>query len=162
MSEDRTIDFPSNIPSKKALRVKIEFTDQNGAKYSFNVEGSSKDNLSKLMDLAENISGTSTSTESSLIDTNFARLYGLLESRFQFGLFTSKDVLQAYEQDFEMPTTLSVISTYLSRLANRGMLTRTRHGSAWVYKLTRTNEQRHEMMRQTSPNDLIRARQISP
>lgn len=161
MPEDTTIIFPGTISTKKPLKVKIEFTDETGARYSFNVEGSSKDNITKVIDLAQTISGRR-SDQPSVVDTNFARLYGLLESRFQFGLFTSSDVLQAYQRDFEIPTTLSVISTYLSRLATRGMLARTRHGSTWVYKLSRTNEQREQMMIQTNPNDLIKAGQIPP
>ena len=146
----------------KPVKVKIEFTDDSGTKYSFNVEGSSKENITKLIDFAQTISTKNQVQDEVSIDTNFAKLYGLLESRFQFGLFTSNDVLRAYQQDFQVSTSLSIISTYLSRLAHRGLLTRTRHGSGWVYKLARTEGQRKEMMVQPTPDDLLKAGQILP
>ena len=155
--------IPGEFPTRpKPVKVKIEFTDDSGTKYSFNVEGSSKENITKLIDFAQTISTKNQVQDEVSIDTNFAKLYGLLESRFQFGLFTSNDVLRAYQQDFQVPTSLSIISTYLSRLAHRGLLTRTRHGSGWVYKLARTEGQRKEMMVQPTPDDLLKAGQILP
>jgi hypothetical protein len=155
--------IPGEFPTRpKPVKVKIEFTDDSGTKYSFNVEGSSKENITKLIDFAQTISTKNQVQDEVSIDTNFAKLYGLLESRFQFGLFTSNDVLRAYQQDFQVPTSLSIISTYLSRLAHRGLLTRTRHGSGWVYKLARTEGQRKEMMIQPTPDDLLKAGQILP
>jgi len=155
--------MPGGFPTRpKPVKVKIEFTDNSGTKYSFNVEGSSKENITKLIDFAQTISTKNQVQDEVSIDTNFAKLYGLLESRFQFGLFTSNDVLRAYQQDFQVPTSLSIISTYLSRLAHRGLLTRTRHGSGWVYKLARTEGQRKEMMVQPTPDDLLKAGQILP
>lgn len=154
--------MPEDIQgSHKGIKIKIEFTDESGSRYSFNVEGSSKQNITKLIDFAQTLSSTTLQGEP-VLDTNFAKLYGLLETRFQYGLFTSSDVLRAYQQDFQMPTTLSVISTYLSRLANRRLLTRTRHGAGWIYKLARTDKQREAMMTQPTPTDLIKASQISP
>ena len=71
------------------------------------------------------------------IDTNFSRVFGLLETKFKFGSFSSSDVLEAYEEEFNVQTTLSTISTYLSRLTDRGLLSRVRNGSGWIYKLLR-------------------------
>jgi hypothetical protein len=155
--------MPEEFPTRqKPVKVKIEFTDDSGTKYSFNIEGSSKENITKLIDFAQAISTKNQVQDEVSADTNFAKLYGLLESRFQFGLFTSNDVLRAYQQDFQIPTSLSIISTYLSRLAHRGLLTRTRHGSGWVYKLARTEGQRKEMMVQPTPDDLLKAGRILP
>jgi hypothetical protein len=155
--------MPGDLPIRpKPVKIKIEFTDDSGTKYSFNIEGSSKENITKLIDFAQTISTKNQIQDQTPIDTNFAKLYGLLESRFQFGSFTSNDVLSAYQQDFQVPTSLSIISTYLSRLAHRGLLTRTRHGSGWIYKLARTEKQREEMMVQPTPDDLLKAGQILP
>jgi hypothetical protein len=129
-----------NFPGKKkAAKVKIEFTDSSGAKYSFAIEGHpSKENLSKVMDFVETVSGDpGTPEQQAPIDTNFARVYGLIETKFKFGSFNSSDVVRAYEYEFELPTTLSTISTYLSRLAERGLLTRSRSGAGWIYKLAK-------------------------
>lgn len=133
-------------PGVKPVRIKIEFNDDSGTKYSFNIEGTSKENIGKLIDFAQSVS-SSTKKQTPLedqgpVDTNFAKLYNLLEAKFRFGSFTSSDVLEAYQDNLGVPTSLSVISTYLSRLAHRGLLIRNRHGSGWIYKLAKS--QRHE------------------
>ena len=151
-----------SLTNHKPIKIKIEFSDDSGSKYLFNIEGSSKENITKIIDFAQTMSAKGGAENQPFTDTNIAKMYGLLESRFQFGLFTSNDVLRAYQQDFQSPTSLSVISTYLSRLAHRGLLTRAHHGSGWVYKLARTEQQRHEMMIQPSPAELLKAGQIPP
>ncbi len=54
---------PEEIPftttpklAKKAVKVKIEFADDSGTKYSFNIEGTSKENIGKLIDFAQSVS----------------------------------------------------------------------------------------------------------
>lgn len=138
---------PGRYPQKHTSpKMKIEFTDQKGAKYSFSIESPSKENVSKLLDFVESISVKSnqeTQTTSPPLppaDTNFNKVFGLVNNKFRFGSFTSADVLEAYEAHFQLRSTLSTISTYLSRLADRGVLTRSRNGAGWIYKLARTKE----------------------
>ena len=58
----------------------------------------SKENMTKMVDFANQISCTEdtnqevTQPDYSNIDTNFSRVYGLLETKFRFGSFTSSDV----------------------------------------------------------------------
>jgi hypothetical protein len=129
------------LPTAKAakpVKVKIEFADDSGTKYSFNIEGSSKENIARLIDFANAVSAKKALDQAQEpMDTNFAKVYTLIQDRFRFGSFTSSDVLEAYQEEFNVTTSLSVISTYLSRLASRSFLTRTRHGSGWIYKLPR-------------------------
>jgi hypothetical protein len=151
--------IPGELPpnNSKPVKIKIEFNDDTGTKYTFNIEGSSKDNINKLIDFAQTISTKRTRPkEQEPIDTNFAKLYGLLQTRFQFSTFTSNDVLHAYQQDLQIPTSLSVISTYLSRLASRGLLTRNHHGSGWVYKLMRTQHHEDTIPEEDQPTMLFR------
>jgi hypothetical protein len=122
----------------KAIKVKIEFSDDAGTKYSFNIEGTSKENISKLIDFAQAVSTKqqpSRELPEEPMDTNFARVYTLIQDRFRFGSFTSSDVLGAYTEEFKTTTSLSIVSTYLSRLATRNLLTRSRHGTGWMYRL---------------------------
>jgi len=138
--EERLPLGPAFQQKTNQVKVKIEFTDNSGTKYSFNVEGGSKENIDKIMELAQSIS--SKQSESIIsneppIDTNFAKLYNLLEQKFPFGSFSSSDVLEAYQDEFQTPTSLSIISTYLSRMASRGLLSRTRNGAGWIYKLVK-------------------------
>ncbi len=135
---------PGKIPPRyRPPKVKIEFTDQKGAKYSFTAEGPSKDDVTKLMSFVESLSVRNESEleqQTDLIDTNFSKVFGLVQNKFRFGSFTSKDVLEAYEQYYQLPTTLSTVSTYLARLSERGLLYRKRNGSGWTYKLIRQQE----------------------
>ncbi len=123
------------------MKIKIEFSDDNGAKYALNIDGMSKENISRVMDFVETMSSNKSYTNNQEpIDTNFSRVYELITKNFRFGSFTSTDVFEAYQDNSTTPTTLSVISTYLTRLAKRELLVRARHGSGWIYKLPRTEQ----------------------
>jgi hypothetical protein len=144
-------DLPiQKVPQKQASpKVKIEFTDHKGAKYSFSVEGPSKESMLKLMEFVETISTKQSDSSSqneydTAVDTNFNKVFGLVQNKFRFGSFTSNDVLEAYEQHYQLHTTLSTISTYLARLAERGLLTRSRNGSGWTYKLVKPQKQEQQ------------------
>lgn len=128
-------------PERKVVRIKIDFTDQSGARYALNIQGISKDNITKVMDFVQSISPTNNTAESpNITNTNFAKVYELITHTFRFGSFTSTDVFEACRDELQLSTNLSVISIYLTRLTNRGFLTRTRHGSGWIYKLPRLEQ----------------------
>ena len=137
------MDSTADLPPKpfrhftKPPKVKVEFTDVSGAKYSINVEGPSKDNIAKLMDFIDSISVPQRSAlaQQQEPDTNFARVFRLIETRFRLVPFSSLDVLEAYQHEFQLHSNLSTISTYLARLAERGWLVRSRSGSGWIYRL---------------------------
>ncbi len=130
---------------RNPLRIKIEFNDHDGAKYSFAVEGLSKENMIKLIDFVQSVSPKETGNgplrkntfeQGKNADTNFARVYLLLETKFRFGSFTSADVRNACQDELGLQLTLPTVSTYLSRLAERDLLTRNRNGAGWIYRLT--------------------------
>jgi hypothetical protein len=76
------------------------------------------------------------------------RIWSLIEGKFPYGGFTSTDILELYEDQYNEPIKLSIISTYLSRYSERGRLTRTRQGKEWIYKMTR----QQSMQPQLSPS----------
>jgi hypothetical protein len=124
-------------PGKK--KFKIELEDAEGSKYNLSLEGNvTKDKIVKIiefMDLlnleAQNGEGaTMTRAHSSVGD----KIWGLVEGKFPYGSFTSTDILELYEDQYNEPIKLSIISTYLSRYSERGRLVRTRQGKEWVYK----------------------------
>jgi hypothetical protein len=139
-------------PLQRPVKIKIEFADDSGTKYSFNIEGTSKENIGKLIDFAQTVSTREphNTGQQEPMDTNFARVYTLVQDRFRLGSFTSNDILEAYLEEFQTPTSLSVVSTYLSRLASRGLLTRSRHGSGWIYKLPKIQQP----IQQVAPNEI--------
>lgn len=140
MIDERTLNDSIHL-RPKPVRIKIEFSDDTGTKYAFNIEGTSKENVSKLIDFAQSVSSKERDAkQDEPVDTNFARIYDLIRVNFKFGSFTSKDIKEAYEHDFQIPIGLSVVSTYLSRLAHRSLLMRDRNGSGWIYKLAKIQE----------------------
>jgi hypothetical protein len=65
------------------------------------------------------------------------KIWNLVEGKFPYGGFTSTDILELYEDQYNEPIKLSIISTYLSRYTERSRLMRTRQGKEWIYKITR-------------------------
>jgi len=129
-------------------RFKIELEDAEGSKYNMSLEGNvSKDKIAKIiefMDLLnlESESETQTRVVQQFENTKPAtsvgdRIWDLVDNKFPYGNFTSSDILELYEDSYNEPIKLSIISTYLSRYSERGRLSRTRQGKEWVYRHTR-------------------------
>ncbi|NWG09758.1 MAG: hypothetical protein HXX80_05590, partial [Nitrososphaerales archaeon] len=117
-------------------RIKIEFDDGEGGKYSVVMEGSiSRDKLSNMMNMVDLMEGKNEERQQPVfsLETRFGRLHDLIEKKFAFGSFTSTDVLEAYEDEYNTPAKLATISTYLQRLTERGLLTRRRTDVGWSY-----------------------------
>lgn len=131
---------------RSSAKVRLDFTDSKGARYLINIERPTKESLGKLLDFVDSVSNHDSNNYSldGPIDTNFARVYGLVQTKLKFGSFNSNDVLQAYEHEFHLPSTLSTISTYLARLSNRGLLIRQRSGFGWTYRLAPKTQENFE------------------
>jgi hypothetical protein len=127
-------------PGKK--RFKIELEDAEGSKYNLSLEGNvSKEKIMKIvefMDLLNIESNGEGETQSNKSPASVGdRIWSLVEGKFPYGGFTSTDILELYEDQYNEPIKLSIISTYLSRYSDRGRLARTRQGKEWVYKISR-------------------------
>ncbi len=127
-------------------RVKLEFEDDEGGKYSMLIDGNfSREKILKVMDMVDLISGNSKSLEEELLtgkDTMFSNLYNLIYNKFSFGSFSSNNILEAYEDEYSTPIRLSTISTYLQRFTNKGILNRTKTNSGWTYEKAQIKLQR--------------------
>ncbi len=126
-------------------RIKIEFDDGEGGKYAISMEGTvSREKVLKVIDMAEMVEGKGEINQQVAFskDTTFGRLYALIGEKFTFGSFTSTDVLEAYEDECNTPIRLSIISTYLQRLTEKGLLTRNKTNSGWAYRRAPLNLQR--------------------
>lgn len=121
-------------------KIKIEFSDDDGGNYTLSLDGSmSRDKVLKIMDMVELLSGNEEKEKTSLLskDTSFGKLYDLIDKKFPLGSFTSSDILETYEDEFKKPIRLSTISTYLSRLEQKKLLSREWSTSGWIYKKIR-------------------------
>ena len=127
------------MPGRKKFRIELE--DAEGSKYNLSLEGNiSKDKILKIVEFMDllNIEGENKPDGEFRAPASVGdRIWALVESKFPYGSFTSSDILEQYEDTFNEPIKLSIISTYLSRYAVRGRLVRDRQGKEWVYKTTR-------------------------
>ncbi len=122
-------------------KIKIEFSDGEGANYSLSLDGSlSRNKVLKILDMVELIDGEEEREKVNTLsnETSFGKLYNLIEKKFPIGSFTSTDILETYEDELNMSIRLSTISTYLSRLEQKKLLTREWTTSGWLYKKTRS------------------------
>ena len=111
------------MPTKK-MRVEIF---NNGDRYTITFEGQvTREKALRLLDLAELLGGmpavNSGSNRSATEMPKIDKLRLVVEKSFPVGWFSSRDIQSAYEAQFNEPITLSTVSNYLSRLADRGIL----------------------------------------
>ncbi|MCJ7614909.1 hypothetical protein MUO71_09150 [Candidatus Bathyarchaeota archaeon] len=109
------------MPTKK-MRVEI-FND--GDRYTITFEGQvTRDKALRLLDLVELLGGMPTvNSESSRPISEIPKIEKVrlaAEKNFPVGWFSSTDLQSVYEKQFNEPLRLSTVSTYLSRLADRG------------------------------------------
>ena len=133
------------MPGRK--KFKIELEDAEGGKYNLSFEGNvTKEKVAKIvefMDLIDLEGQTRESVAEGEVMTRAPaasvgdRIWALVDGKFPFGSFTSSDILELYEDTYNEPIKLSIISTYLSRYAERGRLARVRQGKEWVYRASK-------------------------
>ena len=110
-----------------ARKIRVELFNGSGDRYTITFEGQvTREKALRLLDLVELLGGVPTinsgwnrpTSELSKID----KIRLLVEKRFPIGWFSSKDIQSTYEEEFKEPISLSTVSTYLSRMADRGIL----------------------------------------
>jgi hypothetical protein len=118
-------------------KVKVEFQDDNGAKYTLAVEGKvSREKVMKILDLMELVEGnTSMKAPEADGSTSFGKVMKIIEEAYAGKEFSSADIARDYEEQQGEHIGLSTVSTYLSRLSERGVLKRQKFGNSWVYRM---------------------------
>jgi len=77
------------------------------------------------------------------LDSVGGKIWNIVENSFPVGKFTSSTVLEKYEDEYNEPIKLSVVSTYLARFASRNRIERARAGREWSYHIIRI-AQKHQ------------------
>ncbi len=111
----------SDMPVKK---VRIDVFN-NGDRYTISFEGKiTRGKVLHLLDLIELLGGMYPVDSGAvpLISqkSKIEKVRLAARKNFPLGWFSSKELQSAYEKQFNEPISLSTISTYLSRLADRG------------------------------------------
>ncbi len=119
--------------------MKIEFYDADGVKHSITMDGLvTRDKIGKILDLVEVLSGSPQATARALAFSprKFDRLASMIVAQMKGTEFTSKEAKSAFEKSFGERIPLSTVSTYLSRLSDRGVLERGKGEPALHYRVT--------------------------
>ena len=117
-------------------RIRIDVQDKDGAKYDFKIEGNvTKEKVLKIFELMDLINIEEEQAPN--LDSVGGKIWNVIENSFPAGRFTSSEVLEKYEDEYNEPIKLSVVSTYLARFASRNKIERTRAGREWSYQIIR-------------------------
>ena len=120
----------------KQKRIRIDVHDKDGAKYDFKIEGNiTKEKALKIFELMDLINIEEEQAPD--LDSVGGKIWNIIENSFPAGRFTSSVVLEKYEDEYNQPIKLSVISTYLARFASKNRIERTRIGREWSYQIIR-------------------------
>jgi len=130
--------------------LKVEFYDGEGVRHSIAIDGPvTREKVTKILDLVEVMSGTPQATALGLSPRKFDRLASTVLSRLRGKEFSSSDAKKSFETTFGERIPLSTVSTYLSRLADRGVLEREQKGVLMRYRV-RSEEQSPSLALRTS------------
>ena len=125
------------MPAKK---LRVEVFDAEGNRYTVSCEGHvSRERILHLLDLVELLGGTSAYDSkwrrASYDYSKFDKICSLVKQSFHIGWFSSKDAQRVCEQELNGPLSLSTVSTYLARMADRGFLIRKGPSNNRRYKI---------------------------
>jgi hypothetical protein len=126
-----------------ARKIRVELFDSDGNRYTIAFEGQvTRDKALRLLDLVELLGGAPSEGQTvhagaalpNRVLSLFEKVQLVIQKSFPLIWFSSKDIQSVYEQELKEPVGLSTVSTYLSRLAGKGMLLRTGGPNNLKYK----------------------------
>ena len=119
-------------------KVKLEFFDRAGVKHSLTIEGDlTVEKVTRLLEYAEVVAGSNPeqSTPVSTQDSKMGRLLDVVNTQLAGRSFDSREVWRIYRDTWGDDFSLGAVSTYLSRLVDRGTLEREGSAAHWSYRL---------------------------
>ncbi|AFS83715.1 hypothetical protein [Candidatus Nitrosopumilus sediminis] len=115
-------------------RIRIDMEDSDGARYDIKLEGNvTRDKVLKIFEMMD-LMNIEEEHEVTNMDSVGSKIWNIVDKFFPMGKFTSTNILEKYEDEYNEPVKLSVISTYLSRFSSKGRVNRTRTGREWTYQ----------------------------
>ncbi len=108
--------------------------DADGARYDIKLEGNvTRNKVLKIFEMMD-LMNIEEEEQSVKMDSVGSKIWHIVDKFFPMGKFTSTNILEKYEDEFNEPVKLSVISTYLSRFTSKGRVERIRTGREWTYQ----------------------------
>lgn len=123
-----------------ARKIRVEVFDSEGNRYTIAFEGQvTREKALRLLDLVELLGGMPSGGNPGMNVTSnelskFDKVRLVVQKNFPIVWFSSRNVQSAYEQEFKKPISLSTVSTYLSRMTDRGILTKSGMSNRWRYR----------------------------
>jgi len=118
--------------AKKRIRIDMEDTD--GAHYDIKLEGNvTREKVLKIFEMMD-LMNIEEEQETTNMDSIGSKIWHIIDKFFPISKFTSTNILEKYEDEYNEPVKLSIISTYLSRFSTKGKIGRIRTGREWTYQ----------------------------
>ena len=124
--------------AKKRIRIDMEDTD--GARYDIKLEGNvTREKVLKIFEMMD-LMNIEEEQETTNMDSIGSKIWHIVDKFFPMGKFTSTNILEKYEDEYNEPVKLSIISTYLSRFSTKGKMDRIRTGREWTYQAIKLSQ----------------------
>jgi len=121
-------------------RIRIDMEDSDGARYDIKIEGNvTREKVLKIFEMMD-LMNIEDEQEVTNMDSVGSKIWHTVDKFFPVGKFTSTNILEKYEDEFNEPVKLSVISTYLSRFSSKGRIDRVRTGREWTYQTMKISQ----------------------
>ena len=92
-------------------RIRIDLEDTEGAKYNFNLEGNvTREKILKIFELMD-LMNIEEDQNTPNLDSVGSKIWNIIDKFFPVGKFTSSEILEKYEDEFNEPIKLAAIST---------------------------------------------------
>ena len=132
------------MPAKK---MRVEVFDNDGNRYSVTFQGKiTREKALRLLDIVELLGGIPRTSSELGINiseiSKYDKVRYIIQENFPIIWFSSVDAQSLYEQKLNEPISLSTISTYLSRMADRGILLKKGASNRRKYKIIIQTPQR--------------------
>lgn len=128
------------MPAKK---MRVELFDDEGNRYSVSFEGQvTREKALRLLDLVELLGGSAAgagnpgSAPAAVPQdrSKCEKVRLVLQKHFPIAWFSSREVQTVFEQEYKEPISLSTVSTYLSRMTNKGFILKSGQSNNLKYK----------------------------
>jgi len=128
-------------------RIRIDMEDLDGARYDIKIEGNvTRDKVLKIFEMMD-LMNIEEDHETTNMDSVGSKIWHVVDKFFPMGKFTSTNILEKYEDEFNEPVKLSVVSTYLSRFSSKGRLDRVRTGREWTYQTIKISQKQQQQVK---------------
>lgn len=115
--------------------------DADGARYDIKLEGNvTREKVLKIFEMMDLMNIEEEEQKTTNMDSTGSKIWHIVDKFFPMGKFTSTNILEKYEDEYNEPVKLSIISTYLSRFSTKGKIDRTRTGREWTYQAIKLSQ----------------------